>query len=137
MQHTNTTAPTVVLSTPQGCKPNLDHKERTASGCLRLKSDPERALIDWRTYMSRSADAAGPVYCNLWHKNGSGHGTATGYGYHKESAAIESALIHAGVMVFPSFGGVGQGATRAALIQAAQALDPTLPTDPAAYFFTR
>ena len=69
-------------------------------------------FIDCRLYMSRSGDGASPVYCSIWimgepkiHDGNymghdlhtSGRGTATGYGYHKSSQAVASAIESAGV----------------------------------------
>jgi hypothetical protein len=61
-----------------------------------------RGVIDCRLYMSRSSDGASPVYCSIWIMGTdwtSGRGTASGYGYHKTSAAISSALDSAGVIL--------------------------------------
>lgn len=70
-----------------------------------------------RFYMGRSAQAS-TVYCSVWiskpgeiRKDGegytdgfytSGRGSAGGYGYHKESAALASALSSAGVELYGS-----------------------------------
>jgi hypothetical protein len=61
-----------------------------------------------RLYMGRSASAS-VVYCSLWvHdlQKGvfyiSGHGSAGGYGYHKESAAMQEALDSAGIELYGS-----------------------------------
>ena len=60
------------------------------------------SILTANVYMSRSGDGASPVYCALWvHAPGvcytSGKGTASGYGYHKTSAAIDAALTSAGI----------------------------------------
>ena len=60
------------------------------------------SVLTANIYMSRSGDGASPVYCALWlHVTGichtSGKGTASGYGYHKTSAAIDASLTSAGI----------------------------------------
>lgn len=60
------------------------------------------SVLTANIYMSRSGDGAKPAYCALWvHATGvchtSGKGTASGYGYHKTSAAIDAALTSAGI----------------------------------------
>ena len=62
-----------------------------------------REIVDCRVYMSRSNKASN-VYASIW-INGAdiyitGRGTGGGYGYHKESAAIGSAISSAGVELF-------------------------------------
>lgn len=85
-------------------------------------------------WMGRSSSAS-TVYASVWvsDKRGdrwfSGHGSAGGYGYHKESAAIQEALNSAGIELRGDvygrddakknqpahIGGVGESAIRAAL----------------------
>lgn len=68
-----------------------------------------RVPFDARFYMGRSRTAA-TVYCTVWvhgYKDGqevytSGTGRAGGYGYHKQSAALDAALRDAGVRLFGS-----------------------------------
>ena len=65
------------------------------------------SVLTANIYMSRSGDGASPVYCALWiHAKGvcytSGKGTASGYGYHKPSAAIDAALTSAGIELIDS-----------------------------------
>ena len=56
-----------------------------------------------RCYMGRSRQAS-TVYAAIWvHAHGvsvAGHGSAGGYGYHKESAAIQDALTSAGITLW-------------------------------------
>jgi hypothetical protein len=97
-----------------------------------------REIIDCRLYMSRSGDGASPVYCSLWILGGehwtSGRGTASGYGYHKCSAAVSSALSSAGVILTRDDGamadisGVGDSAIEEAFraIGAAMGADQVL-----------
>lgn len=59
-----------------------------------------RVVCEARFYMARRSDGASPVYCSLWvHGKGetSGYGRASGYGYHKESAALQAAIDSAGI----------------------------------------
>ena len=64
------------------------------------------SILTANVYMSRSGDGANPVDCALWvHAKGvytSGKGTASGYGYHKPSAAIDAALTSAGIELIDS-----------------------------------
>jgi hypothetical protein len=64
-----------------------------------------RELVDARFYMGRSSSASS-VYCSVWicgaDKHISGRGTASGYGYHKQSAALASAFSSAGVEFYGS-----------------------------------
>lgn len=58
-----------------------------------------RNVCEARFYMGR-ANSASTVYCSLWvHGDNytSGHGKASGYGYHKSSAALASAINSAGI----------------------------------------
>jgi hypothetical protein len=61
-------------------------------------------IVEARFYMGRSSSASN-VYCSLWVHGAeycAGHGTAGGYGYHKESAALQSAINSAGVTLYGS-----------------------------------
>lgn len=61
-------------------------------------------IVEARFYMGRSRTAS-TVYCSLWVHGAeycAGHGVASGYGYHKESAALQSAINSAGVSLFGS-----------------------------------
>jgi len=59
-----------------------------------------KEVITARFYMGRSASAS-VVYCCLWINNVcSGKGNAGGYGYHKESAALQAALTSAGIELY-------------------------------------
>ena len=96
--------------------------------------------IDCRCWMGRSKQAS-TVYCSIWirdRRNGrwyAGNGSAGGYGYHKESAAIGDAIDSAGVQLTGSVSkrngeakgpahihGVGESAIKAALEAIARAL---------------
>jgi len=71
-------------------------------------------FIDCRLYMGRSNNASA-VYCALWTFNSSGTGSAGGYGYHKQSAAVNDAILSAGYTMAIHFGGSGEQAIRDAL----------------------
>lgn len=62
-----------------------------------------KEFVDCRAYMGRSRNSS-TVYSSIWvHGNDihtSGKGNATGYGYHKESAAIASAISDAGITLW-------------------------------------
>ena len=61
-------------------------------------------IVEARFYMGR-ARSASTVYCSLWVHGDeycAGHGKAGGYGYHKESAALQSAISSAGVTLWGS-----------------------------------
>lgn len=80
-------------------------------------------IITCRVYMGRSKSAS-TVTATVWLNGdgyaGSGSGQAGGYGYHKESAAVDTALAMAGVKLSRSIHGTGE--TEAALQAAARAL---------------
>ena len=97
-----------------------------------------KTVVDARFYMARKSNAASPVYCSVWIDGNSTHfsgsGKASGYGYHKESVALQAALDSAGVSLFgdvygrerkttlADIGGVGESAMRAALLAVAVAV---------------
>lgn len=68
-----------------------------------------------RCWMSRSASAS-TVYASIWinakETYVSGYGSASGYGYHKESAAIGRAIRSAGIKLFGSPYGRDDSETR-------------------------
>lgn len=98
------------------------------------------SIVEARFYMGRSRSASN-VYCSLWVHHGdictSGKGTAGGYGYHKESAALQGAINSAGIELYGDcykrdgedqdlekrayIGGVGSEAMRSALLAIARA----------------
>lgn len=104
-------------------------------------------VITCRTYMGRSSSAS-TVYASLWVHRPSrtgkgelhcaGHGSASGYGYHKSSAAIDEAITNAGIELYGSaydrrngeedltgrchINGVGETAIDAALMAIGRAL---------------
>lgn len=64
-----------------------------------------REIVDCRVYMGRSRNSS-TVYASLWvntfDAHTSGTGSAGGYGYHKESAAIQDAITSAGIELYGS-----------------------------------
>jgi len=67
---------------------------------LTVKKGDINEVITARFYMGRSAQAS-VVYCCLWVSGKcSGYGTASGYGYHKESAALAAAITSAGIELY-------------------------------------
>ena len=80
-----------------------DNKELVSAYSLvvRLPSGEMREVVTVKCYMGRSASAS-VVYAVLWVRCAdgewtSGSGSAGGYGYHRESAAIASAISSAGI----------------------------------------
>lgn len=72
------------------------------------------------TWESRRGDGVGPVYATMRAAKGptslAGYGSATGYGYCKESAAIEKAFRSAGLTDFDDFAGCGIAAAESAML---------------------
>lgn len=80
-----------------------DNKELVSAYSLvvRLPSGELREVVTARCYMGRSASAS-VIHAVMWVKCADGHwtsgsGSAGGYGYHKESAAIANAIKSAGI----------------------------------------
>jgi hypothetical protein len=101
---------------------NLGDKKETISSKVLIAHTPENGFTELATcrwYMSRSADGASPIYCTLWvygDKGTAGHGRATGYGYHKQSAAFQSACDNAGITLSSPVDGRGDSMVDEALI---------------------
>lgn len=89
-----------------GAKNMGNDKEQTAYIKL-IDKKTERTIIDARWYMARSKSAQS-VYCSIWFRAGnsgletSGHGVASGWGYHKSSASAASAIRNAGIELYGS-----------------------------------
>lgn len=83
------------------------------------------AIVTARLYWP-GRDGGSTCYACVWinarDAHGAGGGKAGGYGYHKESAAIEAALTDAGVALSENIGGVGDSAVSAALEAVAAAV---------------
>lgn len=121
---------------------NLSHEKETIATYKVIGKFPKgnlQVICEARMYMGRS-NTASTVYCSLWvrgKKSTSGYGQAGGYGYHKLSAALQSAIKSAGISLFgatfsstdqkvdlkrsANIGGVGDDAMRTALISIARA----------------
>lgn len=91
-----------------------DNGKRELSGYYKLiDKRTEKTVVDCRLYVGCSASAS-VVYCFLWVQSvkgqdwadgwtsTSGKGTAGGYGYHKTSAAVGSAISSAGIELWGS-----------------------------------
>ncbi len=85
-----------------------------------------REVVVARWYMARKSDGASPVYASIWTYGAgfdiSGHGRATGYGYHKASAALSSAIDSAGIVLSERIDGVGDSASQRAVEAIARAI---------------
>lgn len=67
---------------------------------LTIRKNEISEVITARFYMGRSAQSS-VVYCCLWVSGKcSGSGQAGGYGYHKESAALDAAIKSAGIELY-------------------------------------
>ena len=85
-----------------------------------------RELAECRLYMSNSRSAS-RITAILWvhgDKYASGSGHADGYGYHKQSAAVESAINAAGFELSEHIGGRGEQAIVDGLKAVARAAYP-------------
>lgn len=91
---------------------NYNNDKEKVSHYLIVDKKTECAIVDCRVYMGRSSSAS-TVYASVWirtredkkpaswqYAGTSGTGSASGYGYHKESAAVAHALDGAGVQLF-------------------------------------
>ena len=84
----------------------------------------EPVTVRW--YASRSGDGASPVYCSLWiHCSPyyvSGRGKASGYGYHKASAAFQEACDSAGIELSQPVDGRGNDMVRETILAIGESL---------------
>lgn len=100
---------------------NMAHQKETV-GTLELiacVAGKPRSVAVARFYMARSGDGSRPVYCTIWTHAGtynSGHGRANGYGYHKQSAALQSAMDSANINLSSPIDGVGDSAMDDAML---------------------
>ena len=98
----------------------------SAMSAIAVINGKMREVVVARWYMARKSDGASPVYASIWTYGAgfdiSGHGRATGYGYHKASAALSTALDSAGIVLSERIDGLGDGATRSALEAIARAI---------------
>lgn len=85
----------------------------------------EPVTVRW--FQSPRADGMARLYCTIWaNAHGlpwaSGHGYASGCGYHKASAALSAACGSAGITLAQPISGRGDGAVDEALLAIARAL---------------
>lgn len=78
--------------------------------------------VELRLYATKSKH-----YACIWVRNGSecqvsGGGSASGYGYHKASAAVDAAIQNAGIFLEGSLAGVGDTAIREAITAIAKSM---------------
>lgn len=82
-------------------------------------------VVTARVYYSR-ARSASVAYVSIWATGRgihcAGHGTAGGYGYHRNSAALAHAITSAGIRLDSDISGAGTGAMRDALTAIARAM---------------
>lgn len=83
-------------------------------------------IVSWepvtaRFYMSPHADGTGIISCILWTPKGVSSGIAKGYGYHKQSAALEEACRKACIELSEDIHGRGERAMEEALVAIAKA----------------
>ena len=105
-QYMIATMPTVSVSNAR----NWSNEKETIRTMKLIDKKTERVVVDARWYMGKSSSASS-VYCSLWcmghgvHEaahSTSGKGVAGGYGYHKSSAALASAITSAGIALYGS-----------------------------------
>jgi len=111
---------TATITNPQRNGRNHADKKETVR-TLKLVAYSKGELhnpITIRWYMGRS-NSASTVYCSIWchnkHVDCAGNGSASGWGYHKESAALGYAIQNAGIKLDKSIDGVGDSAIREAV----------------------
>lgn len=98
------------FTTEESNAKNLSGEKELVSAYKIVDKKTEDVILDCRVWSTRNG---GTVYGSIWAdvKKGkfpeswgygcvSGHGKASGYGYHKESAAIEAAIHSAGIELF-------------------------------------
>ena len=138
--------------TAKTCKSNAKNysqEKELVSRYLVIDKKTERVIVDCRCYMGRSSNSS-QVYASVWINSNkplcedeegfttytSGRGSASGYGYHKESAAIGEAISSSGFTLSgnasgyvdkPDFkrtcniAGIGDSAIKSALLAIAYA----------------
>lgn len=89
---------------------NLAGDKETIATIKLIDKKTECVIVDARFYMGRSSKSSS-VYCSIWCRgqgvydaahSTTGHGVASGYGYHKRSAALASAISSAGIELYGS-----------------------------------
>ena len=123
----NNIAATLPATGPENGKNMSGKKELVnAMSAIAVINGKMSEVVVARWYMARQSDGASPVYASIWTYGAdfaiSGHGRATGYGYHKASAALSNAIDSAGIVLSERIDGVGDGAIRRALEAIARAI---------------
>lgn len=120
-----------------------EHSGKIASNRKESSFSSQLTVIDYASkpenpYMRQAIVArfyhtTSRVYCCIWINTKEIHVTggafAGGYGYHRASAALESACADAGVQLDKAFGGYGDQAMEEALLAIAKAIglgDPVI-----------
>lgn len=103
-----------------------DNKEQTSFWqVVALKDGEFRHPVTVRVWYGRSRNAS-TCYAAIWASNRTrslgGSGSAGGYGYHRESAAVDAAIRSAGITLRHAIHGVGESAIKDALTAIAKAL---------------
>ncbi len=98
----------------------------SAMSAVALIDGKMREVVIAHWYKARKSDGASPVYASIWTYGAgfdiSGHGRATGYGYHKASAALSAAIDSTGIVLSERIDGVGDAASQHALEAIARAI---------------
>ena len=107
---------------------NLSGKKAlvSAMSAVAVINGKMREVVIARWYQARKSDGASLIYASIWTYGAgfdiSGHGLATGYGYHKASAALSAALDSAGIVLLEPIAGLGDVASQHALEAIARAI---------------
>ena len=115
-------------ATTQSNGKNLSRQKEmvSAMSAVAVINGKMREVVVARWYMARKSDGASPVYASIWTYGAgfgiSGHGRATGYGYHKASAALSEALDSAGIVLSERIAGGNDSASQRALEAIARAI---------------
>ena len=111
---------------PNGKNLSCQKEMVSAMSAVAAVNGKMREVVVARWYKARKSDGASPVYASVWVLGAgfdiSGHGRATGYGYHKASAALSTAIDSAGIVLSERIAGVGDGASQRALEAIARAI---------------
>jgi hypothetical protein len=125
------------FTTAQSKAKNYNNDKEVIGKFVIIDKTTERTIVDCRLYMGRSRSSS-TVYASIWvnikdskkpkdwvYGFTSGTGYAGGYGYHKQSAAVQDALTSAGIGLYNAnkarryIDGVGDSAIREALLAVA------------------
>lgn len=135
-QHTKLLPMVATLGEARSNGKNYSDKKETIGRMILVAFDTAGAgrfheVVDARWYASRTDKGTGAIMCTVWirpnraSKDYSGSGVARGYGYEKKSAAFDSALTSAGVVLKRgdkiSAADYGEGTVREAMIAIANA----------------